>query len=75
MKFDLHQSIPLTDEERWMCMKIESLLQPIEDMANSLSTNELTFELTSHSTKVEKLILTGDEDDEGVLAMMDERPT
>ena len=44
-------------------------------MANSLSTKELAFELISHSTKVEKLILASDEDDEGVLVMMDERET
>ena len=44
-------------------------------MENSLSTKELAFELTSHSTKVEKFNLVSDEDDEEVLAMMDERPT
>ena len=27
MKFDLHQSIPLIDEERRVCMKIESLFR------------------------------------------------
>ena len=70
-------------------MKIKSLLSPIEEhapmflqedtleglefMANSLSTKELAFELTLHNTEVEKLILTSDEDNEGVLTMMDER--
>ena len=44
-------------------------------MANSLSTKELAFKLTSHSTEVEKFILVSDEVDEGVLAMMDERIT
>ena len=44
-------------------------------MANSLSTKELAFELTSHSKEVKKLILASDEDDEGVLEMVDERPT
>ena len=77
MKFDLHQSIPLTDEERIMCMKIKSSLLPIEEhapmflqedtlqglefMANSLSTKELASELTSHNTEMEKLILASNE--------------
>ena len=64
VKFDLHQSIQLTNEEKRMCMRIESLLLPIEEhepmflkedtlegfeiMANSLSTKELPFEHVSH---------------------------
>ena len=32
------------------------------------------FELTSHNTKVEKLILTSDENQEGLMAMIDEGP-
>ena len=91
VKFDLHQTMPLTDEERRMCMRIESSLPPFVEHApilfqedtlqrfglesNSLSTNELAFELLSHIMKAEKFILASDEDDVGVLTMMDERPT
>ena len=90
MKFDLHQSIPLTGEERRSCMKIESSFSHMKEKtpkilqeetlegykfhANSFSTKELTFELTSQHMEVEKLILTSDEDEEGVLAMMEEGP-
>ena len=91
VKFYLHQSIPLTDEERKACMKTESSFFPIKELApmflqedtfegfeleaNSLSTKELALELTSHNTEVVKPILVSEEDEEGVLAMMDERPT
>ena len=87
MKFDLHQSIPLTDEERRACMKIEcSFLLIKEDApkilqedtlegykfeAGSFPTKELAFELTSQNMEVERLILTSDEDEEGVLTMID----
>ena len=70
-----------------MYMRIESLLPPIEEhelmflqedtiegfefVANSLSTKELAFELLSHIMKVND----DDKDDDGVLAMMDDRPT
>ena len=80
MKFDLHQSTPLKDEERRACMKIESSLSPIkehapillqedtlegfESEANSFPTKELEFELKSHNTEVEKLILMSDMDEE-----------
>ena len=40
--------------------------------ANSFPTKELAFELTSSIMEVEELILTSDEDEEGVLAKMDE---
>ena len=40
-------------------------------VANSFPTKELAFDLTSHNKEVEKLILTSDEDEEGVLATMD----
>ena len=33
VKFDLHQSKPLTDEERRVCMKIESSFSPIKNHA------------------------------------------
>ena len=42
--------------------------------ANSFSTKELAFDLTSLNTKVKILILMSDGDEEGVLAMMDEGP-
>ena len=90
MKFNLYQSTPLTDEERMACMKLESSFFPIKDLApkflqeetleghkfesNSLPTKELAFEITSPIPEVEEVILTSDEDEEGVLAIMDERP-
>ena len=42
--------------------------------ANSFPTKELAFELTLPIPEVEKVILTSDEDEEGVLATMDEGP-
>ena len=88
MKFDLHQSKPLTDEEMRVCMKIESLLSHIEKHApmflqedslkgtklktNFFSTKELAFELTSPILKMEEVILTSEGDEKGVFAMMDE---
>ena len=90
MKFDLHQSIPLTVKERRIDMKIESSLSLIEEHApmflqentlegfglktNSFPSKELAFELISPIIEVEKIILARDEDDKRVLAMMDERP-
>ena len=74
-----------------MCMRIDSSLPPFAEYApilfqedtlerfgleaTSLSTEELAFELLSHIMKAEKFILASDEDDEGVLAMMDESIT
>ena len=71
-------------------MGIESSLQPFEKQelkilqeetiegyelkTNSFPTKELAFELTSLILEVEKLILTSNEDEEGVLATMDEGP-
>ena len=88
LKFNLHQNIQLTDEEKKCCMRIESSLLPFDEHAptilqektlegyklktNSFSTKELAFELVSHNTEVEKLILTSGEDKEGVLATMNE---
>ena len=88
IKFDLHQGTPLMDEERRACKKLESSFSPIEEIApkflqedtleglkyegNSFPTKELAFELLSPILKVEKFILTSNEDEEGVLAMMDE---
>ena len=90
LKFNLHQNIQLTDEEKKCCMRIESSLLPIYELAptivqeetlegctlksNSFPTKELDFELTSHNTEVEDLIFTSDKDEEGVLTMMDEGP-
>ena len=31
VKFDLNQNMPFTDEETMMCVKIDSLLPPIEE--------------------------------------------
>ena len=90
IKFDLHQSIPLTNEERRSCIKIEISFLPIEKQspmflqedslegfeleANSFPTKELAFEFKLHNTEVEKLILVSNEDEKGVVATMDEGP-
>ena len=70
-----------------MYMRIERLLPPIEEhepmflqedtiegfefVANSLSTKKLAFEILLHIMKVDD----DDKDDDGVLAMMDDRLT
>ena len=90
MKFDLHLSKPLTNEERRACKKLESSFSLIKKLApkflqedtleglkfeaNSFPTKELAFELTSPIPKVEEVILMSDEHEEGVLATMDEGP-
>ena len=90
MKFDLHQRKPLTDEERRACKKLESSFLLIEEQApkilqedtlegykfeaNSFPTKELAFEPALIIPEVEKFILTSDEDEERVLAIMDEGP-
>ena len=90
MKFYLHQSKPLTDEEMRTFMKLKSLFSPIKELApkilqeetlegyefeaNSFPTKELVFELLTPILEVEEAVLTSDEDEEGVLATMDERP-
>ena len=88
MKFDLHQRKPLTDEERRACKTLESSFLLIEEKApkilqedtlegykfgaNSFPTKELVFEPTLIIPEVEKFILKSNEDEEGVLATMDE---
>ena len=90
MKFDLHQRTPLMDEERRAFKKLESSFPLIKEQApkilqeetlegykleaNSFPTKELAFELTTLILEVEEVILTSDEDEEGVLATMDEGP-
>ena len=82
--------MPLTDEERQICMRIESLLPRCKEhasihlqentiegfwlKANSFSTKELAFELISDIMKVEKLIFAPYEDEDEVLANKDEWP-
>ena len=79
MKFDLHQSIPLIDEERRAWMKIKSLFSPIKEHTprllqedtlerfelkiNYFPTKESAFEITSHNMEVAKFILADDEDE------------
>ena len=53
---------------------LEKTFEGYKLKTNYFTTKELVFELTSHNTKVEELILMGDDDEEGVLAMMDEGP-
>ena len=71
-------------------MLIESSLLPFDEIAptilqeetlegyklktNSFTTKELEFEHILQNTKVEELILPSDEDEDGVLGMMDEGP-
>ena len=90
LKFNLHQSIQLMDEEKNCCMQIESSFLPYDVLAptilqedtlegyklktNSFPTKELDFELTSHNTDVEEFILMSEEDEDGVLSTMDEGP-
>ena len=90
MKFNLLQSIPLMDEQKMTCMRIERSLPLYEELAptllqevtlegykfeaNSLSTKKLAFKLLSPIMEVEEFILTHDKDEKGVLAMMDEGP-
>ena len=52
----------------------EDTLKGYKFESNSFPTKELAFELTSHNTEVEKLILMSNKDEERVLATMDERP-
>ena len=91
LSFDLYQNMPLTDEQKRMFMRMESLLPPIKEhtpmflqedplegfeiRANSPSTQELAFELMLHIMEREEFILAHDEDDEEVLATTDDRPT
>ena len=88
VKFNLHQNIQITDEEKNRCMRIKSSLLPFEEQApkilqeetlkgykfeaNSLPTKEVAFEILSLIPEVEQFILTSNEDEEGVLATMDE---
>ena len=78
------------DEEKKCCMQIESSLLLFDELAptifqeetlegyklktNSFPTKELDFEHTLQNTEVEELILMSNEDEDGVLAMMDEGP-
>ena len=52
----------------------EDALKGFELEVNSFLTKELAFELTLQNIEVERLILTSDKDEEGVLAMIDEGP-
>ena len=88
MKFDLPQRTPLTDEERRAFKKLESSFPLIKEQApkilqeetlegykleaNSFPTKELEFELTTLISEVEEVILMSDEDEEGVLTIMNE---
>ena len=90
VKFNLHQSIKLTDEEKNCCMPIKSSLQHFKGQAtdflqeetlegielntNSMSTKELDLDLKLLNLDVEELILMKDEDKEGELAIKDESP-
>ena len=84
VKFNLHQSIQLTGEEKNFCMRIESSLQHFEKQAlnflqektlegielntNFVSTKELELELKLLNLDVEELNFMKDENGERVLA-------
>ena len=88
VKFNLHQSIQLTDEEKNCCMRIESSLQHFKGQApyffqeetlegiklnaNSMSPKELGLELKLLNLDVDEVIFRTDEDGEGTLATKDE---
>ena len=90
VKFNLHQSIQLTDEEKNCCMQIESSLQHFRGQAldflqeetiegielntNSVSTKELELELKLQNPDVDEVIFRTYEDGEGTLATKDEGP-
>ena len=90
MKFDLHQRTPLMDEDRRVFKKLESsflltkeqapkilqekTLEGYKFEANSFPTKQLAFEFTPSLIEVEEVILISDDDEEGVLATMDEGP-
>ena len=61
-------------EEQTLKILQEETLDGYELNTNSFPTKELNFELTSPILKVEELILMSDEDEKGVVAMMDEGP-
>ena len=80
LKFNLHQSKPLTDVKKRACKNLESSFSPIEEptpkiiqedtiegyelKTNSFPTKELELELKLPIPKVEELILTSNEDEE-----------
>ena len=80
---------PLTNEEMRAWKKLDSSFSPMEERApkilkeetlegykfeaNSFPTKELAYEPTLTISEVEEVILKIDEDEEGVLATMDER--
>ena len=90
VKFNLHQSKQLTDEERNSCMRIESSLQHFEKQAtdvlqeetlegielnrNSVSIKELGLELKLLNLDVDEVIFRTDEDEEVAVAIKDEWP-
>ena len=82
MKFDLYQRTPLTDKERRAFKELESSFPLIKEQAPKILQEETLegykIEANSFPTKdleVEEVILTSDEDEEGVLATMDEGPS
>ena len=91
VKFNLHQSIQMTVEERSSCRRIESSLLHFEKQApiiflggtlegsklntNSFPIEELGLEPLLTILEMEELILMKDEDGEVALATKDEGPT
>ena len=88
VKFNLHQSIQLTDEEKDCCMRIESSLQHFKGQApdflqeetlegielntNSEFIKELELELKLLNLDVEEVIFRIDEDEEAAVATKNE---
>ena len=90
VKFNIHQNIQLTNEEKNLCMQMESSLQHFKKQApdflkektlegielstNSVSIKELELELKLLNLDVEELNLMKDENGEEVLTTKDKRP-
>ena len=69
----LESSFPLIKEQAPKIIQ-EDTLEGYKFQDNSFPTKELTIELTFSIPEVEEVILASDEDEEGVLATMDQRP-
>ena len=69
----IESSLSLNKEDAPKILQ-EKTLEGYKFGANSFPTKELVFELTLPIPKVEEVILTIDEDEEGILATMDEGP-
>ena len=68
---NIESSFPLIKEKAPVILQ-EDTLEEYKFEANSYPAKELAFELLSPISEVEEVILTSNEDEEGVVAKMDE---